>query len=39
MIMFYLEILTIGGKPVGSPKVLSLSEYLKAKERQERNAY
>lgn len=35
----YLEILTIGGKPVGSPKVLSLSEYLKAKERQDRNAY
>ncbi|MDB3869184.1 cell surface protein SprA, partial [Bacteroidia bacterium] len=35
----YLEILTIGGKQVGSPKVLTLSEYLKAKERQDRNAY
>ena len=35
----YLEILTIGGKPVGTPKVLSLGEYLRAKERQDREAY
>jgi hypothetical protein len=34
----YLEILTVGGKQVGSPKVLTLGEYLRAKERQDREA-
>ena len=35
----YLEILTIGGKPVGAPKVLTLGAYLQAKEKQEKEAY
>ena len=35
----YLEIITIGGKPVGSPKVLTLTEYMRAKERRDREVY
>ena len=35
----YLEILTVGGKQVGSPKVLTLGQYLRAKEKQDREAY
>ena len=34
----YLEILTIGGKPVGAPKVLTLGAYLQAKEKQEKRS-
>ncbi|PCJ66796.1 MAG: cell surface protein SprA [Bacteroidetes bacterium] len=35
----YLEIITIGGKPIGSPRVLTLTEYLRAKERRDREVY
>ncbi len=35
----YLEIITIGGRPIGSPRVLTIKEYIKAKERQDREIY
>ncbi len=35
----YLEIITVGGKQLGSPRVMKMSEYLKAKEEQDRKAY
>lgn len=35
----YLEIITVGGKPVGSPRVLTLTEYMRAKERRDREVY
>ena len=35
----YLEIITVGGKPLGSPRVITPMEYSKAKERQDRNVY
>jgi cell surface protein SprA len=35
----YLEIITIGGKQLGSPRVLTMSEYLKERERRDREAY
>lgn len=35
----YLEIITIGGKPLGSPRVMTMSEYLRARELQERESY
>ena len=35
----YLEIITVGEKPLGSPRVLTHLEYSKAKERQDLNVY
>ena len=35
----YLQIITIGGRPIGSPKVLTFMEYMRAKEKQDREAY
>lgn len=35
----YLEILTIGGRPVGSPKVLSMYEYMRKRSREEETNY
>lgn len=35
----YLEIVTVGGKPLGSPRVLTMMEYLKAKEKRDREEY
>ena len=35
----YLEIITVGEKPLGSPRVLTPLEYSKAKERQDLNVY
>ncbi|MEN8732344.1 MAG: cell surface protein SprA [Bacteroidia bacterium] len=35
----YLEVVTVGGKPIGSPRVLTLMEYMRAKEKQDREAY
>ena len=35
----YLEIITIGGRPVGSPRVLTLTEYMRGKERRDREVY
>ena len=32
----YLEVITIGDKPIGSPRVLTFMEYMKAKEKQDR---
>ncbi len=35
----YLEIITVGGKPIGSPRVLTLTEYIRAKEKRDREVY
>ncbi len=35
----YLEIITVGGKPIGSPRALTATEYLRARERQARDEY
>lgn len=35
----YLEILTVGGKPVGSPRVLTMKEYVLKQAQQEREDY
>ena len=35
----YLEIISIGGRPIGSPRVLTLREYTQAKERRDREVY
>lgn len=35
----YLEIITIGGKPIGSPRMLTLTEYMRAKEKRDREVY
>ncbi len=35
----YLEIITIGGKPLGSPRVLTMAEYMKEREKRDREAY
>ncbi|NNJ55029.1 MAG: cell surface protein SprA, partial [Bacteroidia bacterium] len=35
----YLEIITVGGKPLGAPRVMTLSEYTKAREKQDREEY
>ena len=35
----YLEVITIGGKPLGSPRVLTMAEYMKERERRDKEAY
>ena len=35
----YLEIITIGGRPLGSPRVLTFDQYQRAKEIQDREIY
>ena len=35
----YLEILTVGGRPVGSPRVLTMYEYMQKTSRQEEKNY
>jgi len=35
----YLEVITIGGKSIGSPRVLTLTEYMRAKEKRDREVY
>jgi len=35
----YLEIIKIGDQPIGSPRVLTLAEYMRSKEKRDREVY